>query len=288
MDVFHFFKITYAEGVIEKFQTKKSLGQHFLNSPMVPRWLCEAGEVKEGDIIVEVGPGTGALTAELLESGAKVVALEADLRAVEILKERFLGEVSSGQLKIWHVDVRRFDTADLKLSNHSFKMVSNIPYYLTGQLFRTFISGKIQPSLLVFLVQKVAGERATAALSRGEKESLLSLSIQAFGTPRYVKTVSRGHFTPPPKVDSAIIAVHNINQNNFKNLSTDQFFEILHLGFGSKRKQLVGNLSKKYEREKVLEALNVVDLPENVRAEDVLMEKWLQLALILAKISKND
>lgn len=277
----YFRKNTYAVRMKEKFETKKSLGQHFLNSEVVPRWLSDAGEVGENDIVVEVGPGTGALTVELLARGAKVVALEADLRAVEVLKERFEKEVMSGQLQIWHTDVRRFDTSDLKLPEHSFKVVSNIPYYLTGQLFRTFLSSKIQPSLLVFLVQKEVAKRATMSHAKGQKESLLSLSIQAFGTPKYLKSVGKGHFTPPPKVDSAIIVVSNISWNNFKNISADHFFEVLHLGFGSKRKQLAGNLSKKYNRPEVLKTLAALDLPADIRAEDVPMEKWLQLVSLL-------
>lgn len=280
-DYSYFRKITYAEGVKEKFETKKSLGQHFLNSAVVPRWLSEAGEVKEDDIVVEIGPGTGALTIEILARGAKVIALEADLRAIEVLNERFANEIKSRQLQIWHTDVRRFTTSDLKLPNHSFKVVANIPYYLTGHLFRIFLSGKIQPSLLVFLVQKEVGKRATMSSNKGEKESLLSLSIQAFGTPKYIKSIGKGHFSPSPKVDSAIIAVQNVNQDNFKNLHADHFFEILHLGFGSKRKQLVGNLSKQYDRTKALAALDKVGIPADVRAEDVPLEKWLELAKLL-------
>lgn len=268
-------------GVNDKFETKKSLGQHFLNSDVVPHWLADAGEVSTGDTIVEIGPGTGALTVELLARGAKVIALEADLRAIEVLHERFAEEVKSDQLQIWHTDVRRFTTSDLNLPNHSFKVVANIPYYLTGQLFRIFLSNEIQPSVLVFLVQKEVGRRATMSHQDGQKESLLSLSIQAFGTPKYIKSVGKGHFNPPPKVDSAVVAVYNINQDNFKDISVDQFFEILHLGFGSKRKQLVGNLSKRYDRSKAIKVITSIGVPVDVRAEDVPLDKWLQLAKLL-------
>ena len=267
--------------VTDKFETKKSLGQHFLNSAVVPRWLSDAGEVGVGDTVVEIGPGTGALTIELLARGARIIALEADKRAIGVLNEKFVEEIKSGQLQIWYTDVRRFNTLDLKLPNHSFKVVANIPYYLTGQLFRIFLSGKIQPSLLVFLVQKEVGRRATMSSKEGEKESLLSLSIQAFGTPKYIKSVGKGHFTPSPKIDSAIIAVRNVNQDNFQDISAEHFFEILHLGFSSKRKQLLGNLSKQYNRSKVTEVLRLVGVPIDVRAEDVPLEKWLQLAKLL-------
>jgi len=263
---------------MEKFKTKKSLGQHFLNSDVVPKWLCEAGEVTPKDLVVEVGPGTGALTMELLARGAKVIALETDKRAIEVLSERFVNEIKSGQLQIIESDVRELDLTSLGLQDHSFKVVANIPYYLTGQLFRLFLSGNIQPSDLIFLVQKEVAKRATTKLERGEKESLLSLSIKAFGTATYVRAVGKGHFNPPPKVDSAIIAVYNIGRENFHDLNPNHFFELLHLGFGSKRKQLMGNLSSKYDRDLLARIFTELDIPQKERAEDISLAKWLELA----------
>lgn len=268
----------------ELFKTKKSLGQNFLNSPIVPKWLTAAGEVREGDTVVEIGPGTGALTEELLAAGAKVLALEADLRAIEVLNDKFRLKIDSGQLEVRHLDVRKLDIKSLDLNDHSFKVVSNIPYYLTGQLFRIFLSGPVQPSRLVFLVQKEVAKRATARLERGEKESLLSLSIKVFGEPEYVRTVGRGHFTPAPGVDSAIISVKNINRSRFQNISSELFFETLHLGFGSKRKQLLGNLAKVYDRQALLGIFSHINLSQEVRAEDLPLDKWLSLTEALQKL----
>jgi len=262
---------------MERFQTKKSLGQHFLNSAVVPRWLSDAGEVGKGDLIVEIGPGTGALTRELLARGAKVLALEADHRAIEVLESEFSLEIAAGQLSIVHADARKLDLESLGLQDHSFKVVANIPYYLTGQLFRSFLEGPVQPSQLVFLVQKEVAKRATESIGKGGKESLLSLSLQAFGRPIYVREVGKGHFTPMPKVDSAIIAVAEVSRKRFKSYTTKEFFEILHLGFGSKRKQLIGNLSKTYAREELLKIFQNLGFSPDVRAEDVSIDRWLDL-----------
>lgn len=262
----------------EKFETKKSLGQHFLNSEIVPAWMCDAAEITRNDNVLEIGPGTGALTSELLKRGAKVTALEADNRAILRLNETFSEEIKTGQLVCIHNDVRTLDVAQLpNLADHQFKIVSNIPYYLSGLLFRSFLESPLQPNTLVYLVQKEVAKRITTNISRDEKESLLSLSVKAYGTPEYVRTVTRGHFTPPPKVDSAIIAVRNISRENFKNVSEADFFRLLHLGFGQKRKQLLGNLSGEFSRETLTHSFSTVGLSVSVRAEDVPLEKWLTL-----------
>lgn len=267
------------------FHTKKSLGQHFLNSDLVPGWLADAATLAEGETVVEIGPGTGALTKELLRRGAKVIALEADHRAIERLEEDFPSEIETKQLIIKHADVRHFTLEELELPTGSFKVVANIPYYLSGLLFRNFLSGKIQPNTLVFLVQKEVAKRVCSNLAKGDKSSLLSLAVEAFGQTKYVKAVSAGHFTPPPKVDSAIVLVSNINRDHFKNLDQEFFFSVLHLGFGQKRKQLLGNLAKEFSRSQLATIFNDLNISEQTRAEDLDLKSWLALAKKLSTIS---
>lgn len=261
-----------------KFQHKKSLGQHFLRNDVVPKWLCDAGRVAPGDIVFEIGPGTGALTRELLMRGARVIALEADARAITVLEEEFAAELATGQLCLHHGDARTIDFITLGLTDHSYKCIANIPYYLSGHLFRTMLESAVQPTDLVFLVQKEVAER----IARAEKESLLSLSVKVYGDPTYVKTVSRGHFTPPPEVDSAIVAVTNISRNHLANVDATHFFTILHLGFAQKRKQLLGNLAKQYDRTQLTHIFSTLTLPIDIRAEDVSLNMWLKLVETLS------
>jgi 16S rRNA (adenine1518-N6/adenine1519-N6)-dimethyltransferase len=264
----------------EKFEHKKSLGQHFLNSDYAPKKMCDAANLEKGDIVLEIGPGTGALTKEILARGAQVVALEADMRAIESLQETFSIEIAEKQLILHHHDARKINPAQFGLINQGYKVVANIPYYISGLLFRTLLESDCQPNTLIFLVQKEVATR----IARDKKESLLSLSVKVFGDPTYICTVSRGHFTPPPKVDSAIIAVSAISQDKLASIKKEDFFDILHLGFGQKRKQLIGNLSTQFDREQVATILEEAKLTTTVRAEDISIETWL---FIVARLTST-
>ncbi len=259
--------------VKEKFQHKKSLGQHFLNSDYVPKQMCDAAELQAGDTVLEIGPGTGILTKEILAYGAKVVAIEADQRAIDSLQETFGTELANGQLTIHHHDARELDPSQFNLVKQGYKVVSNIPYYLSGRLFRSLLDTDCRPNTLVFLIQKEVAER----IARDQKESLLSLSIKAFGDPTYICTVKRGHFTPPPKIDSAVVKVANINTERLKEVDLQHFFRLLHLGFGQKRKQLLGNLSSSFLRSELETLFASLALPLTVRAEDVSLAQWVEL-----------
>jgi len=271
-------RLTKLESENDSFQHKKSLGQNFLTSDVVPKWLVAAGEVMSTDTVLEIGPGTGALTRVLLATGATIVAVEADSRAIAILEVEFAAEIERGQLTIHHLDARTLDVAGLELQSQSFKVVANIPYYLSGFLLRTLLETAVQPTTLVFLMQKEVVSR----IARAKKESILSLSVKAFGTPKYIKTVTRGHFNPAPNVDSAILQITDINLKNFKN-STDLtlFFKLLHLGFGKKRKQLLGNLAEVYPREQLVELFTTTGISLTTRAEDVSLPIWLKLVSAL-------
>ena len=239
--------------------------------------MCDAANLETGDIVVEIGPGTGILTTEILARGAKVIAIEADTRAIASLEETFAVELASGQLVIHHHDARTLNPADFGVGDHSYKVVANIPYYISGSLFRSFLDSDCQPTDLVFLVQKEVAQR----IARDSKESLLSLSVKVFGQPTYIGTVKRGHFNPPPKVDSAVVAITNINRDYFDTITRTEFFTLLHLGFGQKRKQLLGNLSKQYPRVELERTFQQLGLPLDIRAEDIDVEKWITLAKAL-------
>jgi len=271
----------------EKFQHKKSLGQHFLNSDFVPKKMCDAAGLTPGrrsnlrpggEVVLEIGPGTGILTAEILKRGASVVAIEADARAITSLQETFANEIATGQLTIYHHDARALNLAEFGLVDQQFKIIANIPYYISGLLFRLCLESDIQPTNLVFLVQR----EVAARIARDVKSSILSMSVRVYGDPTYVDTIKRGHFTPPPAVDSAIVAVNDINRSRLQGIVEADFFTALHAAFGQKRKQLAGNLAPLFGKQSVVTALIKLDLPADVRAEDLTTRAFVDLLLLLS------
>jgi len=261
---------------MQPFEAKKSLGQNFLKNPHIATKIAQAANIAQDEVVFEIGPGTGMLTRALLAEGAQVVALEADDRAVAVLEQDFKDELATGRLTLIHGDARKVSVEELPLPE-KFKVVANIPYYLSGMLFEMFVGGKKQPQSLVFLVQKEVAER----IARSKKESLLSLSLKAYGTPTYEGTVSRGNFEPMPGVDSAILKIADISKDRFRSLDETFFFKVLKAGFSARRKQLRGNLTAVASKDLIDETFLVLDIPQNARGEDLPIDTWTAIAIRL-------
>ena len=247
------------------------LGQHFLTHAWAARKLAYAAAPREGETILEIGPGKGVLTKELLALG-NVVAIEKDEPLVARLKETFASEIGSGRLKLVEADVR--DVTPERLGLQKYILSANIPYYITGEIIRQFLTADVQPRAMALLVQKEVAQRIVDT-----KESILSISVKAFGTPKIIAKVGKSHFSPPPSVDSAILLIDNISKNFFADINEENFFTIVRAGFASKRKMLVNNLSAISKKEEVLLAFQTCSISESARAENLNLEQWKCLAL---------
>ena len=241
--------------------------------------IVDAAHLKKGETVLEIGPGKGVLTRALLDAGAKVVAVETDADMIAILEQEFKNEVTGKQLTLVHGNILNIPI-DRYISG-AYKLVANIPYYITGEILRSFLSRDLQPKSMVLLLQKEVAERiigipCTSLGTRSSKwkESVLSLSVKCYGTPRYVKTISARYFNPPPKVDSAIIHIDHISKDFFKDFSEEQFFEVVKAGFSSKRKKLINNLSSFGSKNELQEMLLQSGIPKDARAEDVPLDQW--------------
>lgn len=263
---------------------KKSLGQNFLTSIPASMAIVSAGELTSSDTVLEIGPGKGFLTKGLLESGAKVLALEKDRELIPVLSETFANEIATKQLTIIEGDALEFDPQDYGLQSTDYSLIANIPYYITGAILSRYLSHAHQPSMMVVLVQKEVAERACA---RDGKESLLSLSVKVYGTPKLVYKVSKGSFFPIPSVDSAVLQIKDISRNNFKNQYHEAiFFKLIHAGFAHKRKFAISNIKAVFKTIDIPSLFKELGLSEKVRAEDIQLSTWLALTLAISLTSK--
>ncbi len=249
------------------------LGQHFLKHGWAARSLAHAVGVRSDETILEIGSGKGMLTKELLALGP-VLAVEKDEALVALLKETFPADIASGRLVLVEADVRDFSPDQHGIEK--YVVAANIPYYITGEIIRQFLEADRQPRAMALLVQKEVAQRIVS-----KKESILSLSVKAYGVPKIVEKVSRTHFSPPPSVDSAILLISEISKKFFSGVSEGDFFTVVRVGFASKRKFVANNLSVTFDKDAVLGAFEKIGIAEKARAEDVGLEEWRELTRLL-------
>ncbi len=248
---------------------KKSLGQNFLISPAPIRRMLEEAKVKTGDTVLEIGPGKGILTSSLLGAGAKVIAIEKDNELIPLLSEKFKEEIKNGKLTLICDDIVNF-----KFEIKNYKLIANIPYYLTGEIIRLFLTSENQPESISLLLQKEVVERIVA---KNGKESILSISVKVYGVPKYLGTVKKGLFRPIPNVDSALLYIDRISKDFFKDLSENRFFEIVKLGFAHKRKKLISNLKELSGNKNIEKIFSDLKIDTNTRAEELTLSDWKSL-----------
>ena len=279
-------------------RAKKALGQNFLKSIPALNKIIEAGEINRDDVILEIGPGKGALTEKLLERADCVIAVEKDRELISFLEEKFSKELADKKLILLNEDILKIEMADELFSDSpqkfsaenflcpspsllprvpsrtihlpsTYKIIANIPYNITGAILKKFLTEKNQPSLMVLMVQHEVAKRMVA---QDKKESILSVSVKTYGEPKLVMKVPARYFSPAPKVDSAIISIKNISRKFFidNQIDEEKFWEIIHAGFAHKRKKLSSNI-KKYLTPTTEKELG------NKRAEDLSLEDWLLL-----------
>lgn len=262
--------------LIRKYQIfpSKRWGQHFLIDRSVLRKILEASDLQSRDIVLEIGPGIGNLTQELAKRVKKVIAIEKDPKMVEILRE-VLKEFKN--VKIIKEDILKINLQSKILNLKSYKVVANLPYYITSPVIRKFLEEPVRrPQVIILMVQKEVAQRICST----KKMSLLALSIQFYAKVKIVSYVSKKSFWPKPKVDSAIIKIApRVNKYIADELFKKRFFRIVKAGFSQPRKQLLNTLSKglKLEKEKIKTWLLKNKIKPRERAETLNLKNWLLL-----------
>lgn len=244
----------------------KGLGQHFLVDSGSLNAIIDAAAPGPDDTVLEIGPGLGVMTRPLTEAAAKVVAVETDPVLASLLRRD-----TPANLEVVEQDIMRFDLAQMPAG---YKVIANIPYYLTSKIFRLLIESPNPPSVMSVLIQKEVAERITA---KPGQLSILALSVQYYGQARITQIVERHKFWPPPEVDSAVLQV-TITGPAFK-ADPDRLFRLIKAGFGEKRKQLKNSLSGALNLDAALtvQLLEEAKLAPTARAQELGLPDWERL-----------
>jgi 16S rRNA (adenine1518-N6/adenine1519-N6)-dimethyltransferase len=254
---------------------KKSLGQNFLTNENIARQIVNSVGLSFKDNVLEIGPGKGILTRYLAKKAEKVLALEIDpALASELQKEK------RQNTKIIEEDILKINLSELIEKNNfkNYKVVANLPYYITSKIIRLLLETKYPPEEMILMVQKEVGERIVAL---DDKESILSISVKFYADPELLFEISRENFDPAPEVDSVVVRIKR--KKSVPDIDNKRFFSLVRAGFSSKRKMLMNNLSASFSipKAQLSETLKKAGLDPGVRAERLGVENWIRLYDVL-------
>lgn len=248
---------------------KKSLGQHWLRDRDVLAHIADCAELKSSDTVLEIGPGLGTLTSELLRRSQRVVAVEFDEELARKLPAQFPGK----NLEVIQSDILSFDLSGLP---SGYKVVANVPYYITSKIVQLLMTSTNKSSTAVLLVQKEVAQRLAA---RPGDMSILAISAQIFAEVTLGEIVPAAMFTPPPKVDSQVVIFKSRPQSYLTDVAEKDFFRAVKAGFSSKRKKLRSSLSGglSITTAQAEEYLIASGVDPNARAESLSLDDWVNL-----------
>jgi 16S rRNA (adenine1518-N6/adenine1519-N6)-dimethyltransferase len=250
----------------------KSLGQNFLTDERAQGKIVTAAQLTPADVVLEVGPGLGHLTRLLARQAGRVVAVELDSRLAPILHDRLDGYEN---VELIQGDILKL-SLDLFLSSPDYKVVANLPYYITSAVLQHFLEGEPPPSRMVVTVQQEVAQRIVA---RPGDMSLLAVSVQLYGRPQIVARIKAGAFYPRPEVDSAVVRVDRHPTLPVDVPDTAAFFAIVKAGFAQRRKQLRNSLADGLDRPQTeaVAALEAAGIDPRRRPETLSLQEWAAL-----------
>ncbi|MHB1134774.1 MAG: 16S rRNA (adenine(1518)-N(6)/adenine(1519)-N(6))-dimethyltransferase RsmA [Chloroflexota bacterium] len=259
------------------FRPRKKLGQNFLVDEDILDGIAEAADLTPADEVLEVGPGLGTLTLRLARRAGRLVAVELDDDLVRIVRETVAG---TGNVTVVHQDILKFDPSRY-FAPRAYKMIGNLPYYVTSPTLRHFLENPSPPSLLLLMIQREVADRL---LARPGELSLLAISVQLYAEPRLVRLVDAGAFYPSPKVDSAVIRLDVLPQPAVA-VDTDHFFAVVSAGFSQPRKQLHNSLAQRFWMRpgQSTELLHEAGIDPKRRAQTLALEEWAELTQVFER-----
>jgi 16S rRNA (adenine1518-N6/adenine1519-N6)-dimethyltransferase len=288
--------LSQAKELLQQYQmhARKGLGQNFLVNSSILDKITQAAALSSSDLVIEVGPGLGVLTRQLIDRSGHVIAVEVDPHMIEILQNT-LGSVPN--LSLIQRDILEVEPLDLVLQEsprfasnisppYQYKLVANLPYYITQPILRHFCEARLKPSMMVVMLQK---EVAKNIVAKPGDLSILAISIQFYGKPQIVAVVPAGNFYPAPKVDSAILKIEMYSQTAVQVTSEENFFRTVRAGFCAARKQLANSLSQGLELPKmeVLSLMQKAKVEPQKRAETLTLEEWARLEKVFYEVKNK-
>jgi 16S rRNA (adenine1518-N6/adenine1519-N6)-dimethyltransferase len=268
-------------------KAKKGLGQHFLVDRGIALRIVEAASLGEGDTVLEIGAGPGTLTTHLAQVAGQVIAVEVDEEMLAPLRDSVSG---FGNVRVVHGDILQQDLAAL-MEGKPYKVVANLPYYITSAVLRHLLEPDCRPSMLVVTVQRQVAERIVGrdARHRGHarpgllRMSLLAVSVQFYGRPRIVARIPAGAFRPVPAVDSAVVRIDVYDPLPWGVVDRDVFFRAARAGFAQSRKQLHNALTHnlRLPAKQVWGACEGAGVDARRRAETLSIQEWVALSSAL-------
>ena len=283
-------------GLLRHFDLKarKGLGQHFLIDREVLGLVTSAAELTPADVIMEIGPGLGVLTTELARQAGRVVAIELDSKLAAILEQTL---APFDNVTIVNEDILGINPEDLLREQETgfppainnpfnYKVVANLPYYITAPVLRHFLEASVKPQIMVIMVQK---EVAEAIVAEPGQMSLLSISVQFYGEPRIISNVPARCFYPAPAVDSAILRVDVYPQPAVAVANEDSFFGLVRAGFTASRKQIGNSLAQGLglSKPEVSSLLGRASIVPQRRAETLTLDEWAQLWQVFTRLGES-
>ena len=258
---------------------KKGLGQNFLIDGNILKKIAAAADLTPADTVIEVGPGLGVLTETLAAQAGKVIAIELDNNLATILKTQYSG---SAKVTVINEDILKINPADLLGQQTRYKVVANLPYYITSAVIRHFLEAPVKPEIMILMVQKEVAQQITA---RPGEMSLLSVSVQLYGKPTLISKVGAGCFYPAPNVDSAILKIDVYPKPIVAADDITGFFDIVRAGFSANRKQLPNSLANglKVPKADIIPLLAKAGIDPKRRAETLTIDEWGTLYKVFKK-----
>jgi len=260
----------------------KRLGQHFLVDAKIRDAIIAAARIRSDDVVLEIGPGLGVLTQKMIKKTNKLIVVEQDKKLIPYLRETFgpsISVIQSDILALSNNQIADYSKSKSNVSDGSYRIVSNIPYNITGAIIKKFVSNTgPKPKDMLILVQKEVAERVCA---KPGKLSLLGLSVQIFAEPKIMFSVLRESFWPVPKVDSCLLKIGSISEDTrYRIRDFDHFWRIIRIGFSAPRKQLQNNLSSGLflNRKQVSMAMDLAGISEKSRAQELSITHWIRLS----------